>query len=204
VQIVAHHYDHGGTYDVGVPGVRAWLAHADRAERVIERPRSHVLVIVPPRRAAAVARQLAHAKAMPKDIMPGVATCIRVVDPHHALPGLVPEGVVEMRLKVRTRDDGGADVDIEGDCKDDDTAARSVDAIARAIRQNNTFAVSLGTRGLLNRVEVTSEGKQVLVHVAATRDQIEATIASVQLVLPGLSAAPPPVLAPPDRGNAPR
>jgi hypothetical protein len=202
IQIVARHYDHGGPHDVGVPGVRAWLAHADRAERVIERPRPHVLVIVPPRRAAAVARQLVRAKAMPKELMPGVATFIRVVDPHHALPGLVPEGVVEMRLRVTNRDDGGADVSIDGDCKDEDTAARSADAVARAIRQNNTFAVSLGTRGLLNRTEVTAEGRHVHVHVAAAREQIEATLASVQLVLPGLSSAPPPPLAPPGRGSA--
>jgi hypothetical protein len=203
IQIVARHYDHGGPYDVGVPGVRAWLAHADRAERVIERPRSHVLVIVPPRKAAAVARQLAHAKTMPKNIMPGVATYIRVVDPHHALPWLVPEGVVEMRLRVTNREDGGADVSIEGECKDDDSAARSAEAVARAIRQQNTFGVSLGTRGLLNRVEVTPEGKQVRVHVTATREQIEATIASVQLFLPGLPAAPAGTNAPPARGSLP-
>jgi hypothetical protein len=188
---------------VGVPGVRAWLAHADRAERVIERPRSHVLVIVPPKRAAAVARQLVHAKAMPKDIMPGVATFIRVIDPHHALPGLVPEGVVEMRLKITNRDGGAADIDIEGDCTDADTAARSAEAVARTIRQNNTFAVALGTGGLLNRAAVTSEGKQLRVHVAASREQIEATIASVQLVLPALTTAPPPALAPPGAPPAP-
>ena len=197
VQVVSRHYDRGGPYDVGVPGVRAWLAHADRAERVIERPRAHVLVIVPPRRATAVARQLVHAKAMPKDIMPGVATFIRVIDPHHALPALVPEGVTEMRLWIRNREGGGADVGIEGDCKDADTAARNADAIARTIRQNNTFAVALGTGGLLNRAAATSEGTQVHVHVPATREQIEATIASVQLVLPALSTAPPPSPAPP-------
>jgi hypothetical protein len=196
VQIVARRYEHGGPYDAGVPGVRAWLTRADRAERVMERPRSHVLVIVPPKRATAVARQLVRAKPFPKDILPGVATYVRVVDPHHALPGLIPEGVVEMRLWVRTRDDGGADVDIEGDCKDEETAARSADAVGRTIRENNTFAVSLGTGGLLNRATVTSDRKRLRVHVGATREQVETTIASVQLVLPGLAAAPPPALAP--------
>ena len=34
---------------------------------------------------------------------------------------------------------------------------------------------------------------------AATREQIEATIGAVQLVLPGLSSAPPPAGAPADR-----
>jgi hypothetical protein len=199
VQIVARHYEHGGPYDAGVPGVRAWLTRADRAERVMERPRPHVLVIVPPRRATAVARQLVHAKPLPKDIMPGVATFLRVVDPHHALPALIPEGVVEMRLWVRTREDGGADVDIEGDCKDDETAARSADAVARTIRQNNTFAVALGTGGLLNRAAVSSDGKRLRVHVGATREQVETTLASVLLVLPGLSGAPPPAFAPPGR-----
>ncbi len=199
IQIVSRRYAHGGPYDTGVPGVRAWLAHADRADRVIERPRSHVLVIVPPRRATAVARQLAHATAMPKDIMPGVATYVRVLDPHHALPSLIPEGVLEMRLWVRTRDDGGADVEIQGDCKDDETAARSAEGVARAIRQNNTFAVSLGTGGLLNRAAVTAEGKELHVHVRASREQIESTLASVLLVMPGLAGAPAPAPAPPGR-----
>lgn len=201
VQIVSRRYVHGGPYDAGVPSVRAWLAHADRADRVILRPRSHVLVIVPPKQAVSVARQLARVKAMPKEIMPGVATYVRVVDPHHALPNLIPEGVAEMRLWVRTRDDGGADIDIQGDCKDVDTAVRGAEGVARAIRQNNTFAVSLGTGGLLNGAAVTSEGKQLRVHVGATREQVQATLASVLFVMPGLPGAPPPALAPP--GSAP-
>ena len=49
---------------------------------------------------------------------------------------------------------------------------------------------------MLNRAEVTAEGTEIRVHVGATREQIEATLASVQLVLPSLSAAPTPALAP--------
>jgi hypothetical protein len=199
VQIVSQQ-SHGGPLSVGVPGVRAWRAHADRADRVILRPRTHVLVIVPPKRATPVARQLVRAKAMPKNIMPGVATFIRVIDPHHALPALVPEGTTELRLRVRSRDDGGADIDIEGDCKDEGIASRGAEQVARVIRQNNTFAVSLGTGGLLNRAEVGAEGKQIHVHISATREQIQTTLASVQLLLPSVTAAPPPILAPSSPG----
>jgi hypothetical protein len=199
VQIVSQQ-SQGGPLNVGVPGVRAWRAHADRADRVILRPKPHVLVIVPPKRAAPVAKQLVRAKAMPKNIMPGVATFIRVVDPHHALPSIIPEGTTEARLHVRSRDDGSADVDIDVDCKDEVTASRGAEQVARVIRQNNTFAVSLGTGGLLNRAEVGAEGKQIHVHVTATREQIQTTLASVQLVLPSVATAPPPILAPPSPG----
>ena len=192
IQIVARNSVHGGPYEVGVPGVRAWLVSADNAPRVIVRPRSQLLVIVPPRSATGVARRLAHTKDKRKNIMPGVAAWVRVVDPHHALPSLVPEGVLEMRLKISPRDDGGADIAIEGDCKDEASAARAAPAVARTLRENNTFAISLGTHGLLNRPEVTSEGKMLLVRVIASREQVESTIAAAQFVLPPPAAPPPP------------
>jgi hypothetical protein len=209
IEIVSHHYDRGGPYDAGVPGTRAWLAHADFAERVIERPRPHVLVIVPPRRATAVARQLAKAKEMPQNIMPGVATFIRVVDPHHALPGLVPEGLAEMRLKVTTRDDAGADVDIEGDCKDESTCTRAVAELSRTVREQNSGLISFATGGLLDRVDVSAEGTRLHVHLTASASQIAKTMQAVQLVLPSLgpgpaAAPPPPVAAPPHPPASPR
>lgn len=192
IAIVSSHYDRGGPYDAGVPGTRAWLAHADFAERVIERPRSHVLVIVPPRRATAVARQLAHARQMPKNIMPGVATFVRVVDPHHALPGLVPEGILEMRLKVVGHDDGSADIDIDGDCKDEATCTRGAAQVSRTIREQNNIAVSMFTAGLLDDVDVSAEGRRLHVHLTATAVQIQKTIAAVQAFLPSLVPTPPP------------
>jgi hypothetical protein len=190
VAIVARQYPRGGSYDTGVRGVRAWLIKADRAERVIERPRSHLLVIVPPRSAAGVAKRLVHTKDKRKNLLPGVAAWVRVVDPHHALPALVPEGVLEMRLKVATRSDGGADVTIDGNCKDEETAERAAESVRGTIRENNTFAVSLGTAGLLNHPEVTSDGPKLHVHVRATRDQVESTIAAVQFLLPSVSFRP--------------
>lgn len=192
IAIVSSHYDRGGPYDAGVPGTRAWLVHADFAERVIERPRSHVLVIVPPRRATAVARQLAHARAMPQNIMPGVATFVRVIDPHHALPGLVPEGIVEMRLKVVGHDDGSADIDIEGDCKDEATCTRGAAQVSRTIRDRNNIAVSMFTAGLLDNVDVSAEGRLLHVHLTATAVQIQKTIGALQAFLPTLVPVPPP------------
>jgi hypothetical protein len=199
IQIVSSHYVHGGPYDAGVPGVRSWLAHADRAERVIERPRPHVLVIVPPRRAAAVAKQLAHAKDMRKNIMPGVATWIRVVDPHHALPAFIPEGVLEARLTVKPRDDDGADIALDGDCKDEATAMRAAEEVSRTIRRNNSFLIALATNGLLSRPEVEAEGKHVHVRLTATRDQIEATLGAVRPFLANAGAIPAPPSAAPSR-----
>jgi hypothetical protein len=191
IAIVARQYPRGGAFDTGVRGVRAWLVRADRAERVIERPRSHLLVIVPPRSAKGVAKLLVHAKDKPKNILPGVAAWVHIVDPHHALPGLVPEGVLDMRLKVATRSDGGADIAIDGDCRDEATAARAAEAVRRTIREYNSFGVSLGTAGLLNHPEIAADGRKLQVHVRATRDQVESTIAAVQFVLPSVASPAP-------------
>jgi hypothetical protein len=192
VAIVSSHYPgKGGPYDAGVPGVRSWLAHADFAERVIERPRSRVLVIVPPQRATAVARQLVRARNMPENIMPGVATYLRLVDPHHAMPATIPEEIVELRLKVLPREDGGADIDGVGDCKDDEAASRAAVAVRRTIRERNDGFVSFGTGGLLDHVDVTPEGSKVHLHLTASRAQIAKTLTAVQVLL-GYGSAPPP------------
>jgi len=184
IGIVASHYDRGGSYDAGVPGARAWLAHADRAERVILRPRPRVLVIVPPEQATAVARDVQRAKEPKTNIMPGVATYLRIVDPHHALPGLVPEAVTQLTLEVRPREDHGADVQIEGQCKDETSAAGAADEVRKTIRSTNSAWVALGTGGLLDNVDVASEGAVVRVHAVASRAQLEKTLASVELFLP--------------------
>ncbi len=186
VGIVSRKYDRGGVFDTGVPGVKATLAHADRAERVLLRPQPHVLAVVPPNVATKIARQLAAART-PEHVRPGEAVYLRLVNPHHPMPEM-PESITEMRLRVVPRPDEGADVFIEGDTKDATTAKLAAQELGQVVRRHNDTLTSLLTHGLLDRVEVTSDREKVLLHDVVTRDQIE----TVAALVGGLLGLPPP------------
>jgi hypothetical protein len=189
VAIVAHKYDRGGRFDTGVPGVKATLAHADRAERVLLRAQSHVLAVVPPDRAGKVARQLVGSR-LPAQPHPGEAVHLRLTNPHHPMPE-IPESITEMRLRVVPRSDDGADVFIEGDTKDPASASGASGDVRAMFRRHNDAITSLITHGLLDHVEVSSDGPKVLVHDVVTRDQIE-TLTSLVEGLLGLPPEPTP------------
>jgi len=178
VAIVAHKYDRGGRFDTGVAGVKATLAHADRAERVLLRAQSHVLAVVPPDRASKVARQLVGSR-LPAQPHPGEAVHLRLMNPHHPIPE-IPEAITEMRLRVVPRSDDGADVFVEGDTKDPDSASAASLQLRAMLRRHNDAITSLITHGLLDRVEVSSDGPKVLVHDVVTRDQIETLTSLVE------------------------
>jgi len=177
VDVVSKKYDRGGRFDAGVPGVRASLAHADRAERVILRPQSRVLAVVPTNVASKVARQLVAAK-VPTHIRPGEALYLRVVNPHHPMPD-IPESITEARLRVVPRPDQGADVYIDGDTKDAASALQAAEDVKGLIARQNQWYISLATHGLLDHVEVSTEGSVVHVHLVASRDQIEVLVSVV-------------------------
>ncbi len=190
VSVISHKYDRGGPFDAGVPGVKAVLAHADRAERVILRPQPHVLAVAPPADAAKVARQLAGSRVK-APVLPGEAVYLRLLTPHRPFPEL-PDSISELRLRVSPAADDGADVYLEGDTSDPGAAAQAADVVARIVRRHNDVFTSLLTHGLLDQVTVTSEGNLVKLHLRATRDQIETLVALVGSLL-GL---PPPGQAP--------
>lgn len=202
VAIVSSHYPgKGGPYDAGVPSVPAWLAHADFAERAILRPKSHVLVIVPPARAEAVARKFAASKQELPRVLPwmvGVATYLKLVDPHHALPEFIPEGLTVLEARVRPRSDDGADVDVDADAKDPETAERAAKELQATIAKYRPYLDNiLVNDGILNHAEVTTEGKKVHVHVPATRDDLEQTLRFVVAMMPQHGPSPSPAPAPP-------
>jgi hypothetical protein len=170
VRIVTRRYGRGGAIDAGVPGVRANVTYADRAERVLLQPGSHVLAIVPPRTAPAIARQLAGRHISPP-LHPGEALFWRFVGPHRLI-GELPETILEMRLRVVPRADGSADVYAEGDTKDADDAQSAAKDVARFVRRHDDPITSLVTRGILDHVDVTSEGKLVKAHLTASLEQI--------------------------------
>lgn len=197
VDVLSHKYDRGGRIDAGVPGVRASLAHADRADRVILRAQSHVLALVPPNIAQKEARKLASARvpAHLPERMAGDAVYLRLVDPHHPMPE-IPDSVTELRMRVVPRADGGADVFIDGDTKDAGTASDAAVAVRRMVRRHDDALTSLLTHGLLDHVEVRSEGNVVKLHLTATRDQVETLVSLVGDFL-GVQPDSPPAAAPP-------
>ena len=193
VRTVGSKYDRGGPFDAGVRGVKATLIHADRAERVILRPQSRLLAVVPPNVAEKNARALLGAH-LSDHIHPGEAVYLRLVNPHHPMPEL-PESIIEMQLRVVPRSDDGADVFIEGITSDAASAAQAAEVVGRVIRRHNDVFVSLLSHGLLDHVDVTAQDAKVNVHLTATRDQIEALANVVGQYLgvePGTPSTPTP------------
>jgi len=190
VAVVSRKYDRGGRFDVGIPGVKATLAHADRAERVILRPQPHVLAVVPPADAKRDARQLVAARLRAQN-HPGEAVYMKLVNPHHPIPE-VPETITESRLRVVPRPDLGVDVFVEGDTKDAGEAAEAADSVRRVVRRHNDPITAMLTHGLFDNVEVRAEGAHVKAHTVVTLDQIETLTALVAAFL-GVQ----PELAPP-------
>lgn len=198
---LARRYPRGGAVDAGVPGVKATLAHADRAERVVLRPQPRVLAVVPPSAAHNVARQLSGAR-IAAPIRAGDAVYLRFVSPHRALPEL-PEAIQEMRMRVAPRADGGADVFVEGDTSDSQSASSAAADVAQFVRRHDDPITSLLTHGILDHVDVKAEGPLVKAHLAATRDQLAMLVALVgdvlgvqpdELPAPGGSVGVPPGL----------
>jgi hypothetical protein len=190
---VSRKYPGGGPFDAGVPGVKATLAHADRAERVLLRPAPHVLAVVPPAVAAKEARQLATLR-LPPHVRPGEALYFRFESPHRAIPE-IPESISELRLRVVPRTDNGADAFAEGDTKDMESAALAAPEIAALIRRRNSGLASLLTHGVFDGVEVRADGTRVLVHLSVTLEQLE-SLASLAGVFLGVALPEAPAGSP--------
>jgi hypothetical protein len=184
----------GGPFSVGVPGVRASHIFADGAERAILRPAPHVLAVVPPDFATKIAKELAGAR-VPARVLPGQAVYLRLVNPHHPFPE-IPESITEMRLRVLPRQDGGADVFVDGDTQDAATASQAGRVLGQVVRRHNDTITSLLTHGLLDGVETGSNENRVEMRLRVTRDEIETLIALVGGFL-GVEPPPAPSGTPP-------
>jgi hypothetical protein len=192
IGLVSKKYDRGGPFDAGVPGVKASLGHADRAQRVFLRPQPHLLVVCPPDFAYTAARALAGSKVSPH-IRPGEAMRLTLKNPHRPMPFL-PESISELRLWIIPRPDGSAEVFAEGDTPDGVEAAKAAEAVKKLVRDQNSIGVRIVTQGLLNNVEVTPDGKMVRGKLTASREQLEAILS---LVAAQLGTSLPQSPAPP-------
>jgi hypothetical protein len=188
VTAISQRFDRGGPVDSGVPGVKASLARPDRTERMLLRPQSHLLAVVPPAVSRTIARQLVGARfaGQPR---PGDAVYLRLVDPHEALPE-VPAAMTELFVRVVPRPDQGADVFLTARTASREAASTAAHELEAALAHHNDPFTSVLTQGLLGRVELSVEGKTVRGHVAVERAQIERVL-SVLGRLPQLRGATP-------------
>ncbi|MEO8874199.1 MAG: hypothetical protein ABI461_01325 [Polyangiaceae bacterium] len=177
IDIVAHKYDRGGYFDAGVPGVKATLGHADRAQRVFLRPQSHLLVVVPPDYAHTAANMLLHVKISPH-LRPTEAMRLTLATPWHVVPAL-PQSMTELRLWIIPRADGGADANIEIDCTDAAAAIQGAEEVKKIIRQQNSLGVRMLTNGVLNGFDVSVDGSMVRARLPVSRDQLETLLGLV-------------------------
>jgi hypothetical protein len=192
-------YAKGGSFSVGVKGVKAWRAFADGAERAFLRPRPHVAVIVPATHAAQFAKVIAQSPLTPR-LRAGEAMSIRALRPGGSI-SIIPPSVTELRMWIVPRSaDGGADVYAEGDCPDAAGAAEAAEMLNRELSRRNSIGVRILSAGLLNTVEITSDGAMVKLHAPASREQIDAVVglAAQQLgaAMPPDAPAPPPLEPP--------
>jgi hypothetical protein len=186
VESIAKRYDKGGAFDAGVPGVKASLGHADNAERVFMRVQPHVLTIVPKDKATDFAKVLKRAPIAPR-VRPGEALRLTVKDPWKqiSIPNLkFSQSLKELRLWIVPRaSDGGADVFVEGDCTDEESALDSADALTELIKRQNSIVIRAATRGLLNNAKVTADGTHIKTQLSVSQDQLESLLQGVAAFL---------------------
>jgi len=181
IEAIRRRSHNGAAFDAGVPGVKATLAHADRAPRVFLRPRSHLIAVVPPDYATTAAKLLSKTKGAPH-VRPGEAMRMTLKNPHRPIPQM-PARIKELRVWVLPLADGGAEIHGEGECSDAPGANDStgeIKSFLQRFRGSMEGAVAnMISRGLINAIEVSSDGNLVRFHAHANREQVDAVIGFV-------------------------
>ncbi len=176
IDTVSRKYVHGGPYDTGVRGVKAWKAFADNGERVFLRPRPHVAVIVPASHARQFAAVLARNPVTPR-VHAGEAFSMRALRPGGSVPA-IPQDIREMRMWiVPNAADGSGELYAEGDCPDEASAKTDAESLRTLVQQKNSAIVRLLTAGFFNNVVVTTSGSTLQLHIHGTQRQIESLLA---------------------------
>jgi hypothetical protein len=170
VEIVSKKYASGGPIDAGVPGVKAYLGHADYAPRVFLRPQPHFLAVVPPDYATAFAKVLKKGR-FDKKGRAGEVARISVRDPGRPMPFL-PETLKELRLWGTPREDGGIEIFGEADAPDAAAAVAAADQVKKLVRSYARSALVRMVTDALDTVEVTADGSMVRIHAPVTGKQM--------------------------------
>ena len=175
-------------YDLGVAGAKGTLANLDDGARVLIRAHPSLLVMAPPEKAAAAAAVLVRSNVVAP--APASEAFRMAIENPHAQAPQVPANVRRARVWIVPRPDGGADVAGEGDCDDDDQARAAAGDIQETLRRTNNFGVRLVTQNILGSTRVGAEGPKVTLRLAASREQLQATLGIIAAFL-GVDITPP-------------
>ena len=180
--------DQGGPFDVKVPGVKGWLAHADQADRVLMRLRKGVVVIVPKADAVRLAKDLSRA-GLPARLLTSEAVLLVVKEPGKQIRGLgLPPTLQSLRLVVVPDAQNGADVIADGACTDEAAAAEVARSVTENIARRNNFFVQNATDHLLDGATATAEGRTVKLQIHASAAQLDKLVSVAETFL----GIPPP------------
>lgn len=175
IKLIGQKYDSGGKFHLGVRGVHAMLAHADRAPRVFLRPQPHLVAIVPPDYAVTAAKILSRARVNP-NVRQGEALRLSLQKPYLAL-SFLPKTIKSLLLWIEPRDNDAGELFVDFDCTDARAAAETAAAIRETVNSQNTFAVRVLSLRLLDRVRVSAQGTHAHVSLRASHDQLSALFA---------------------------
>lgn len=202
VEGIAQTYAQGGPFDVGVPGIKASLGHADQAERVFMRVKKGVLVVLPKTDAVRLTPQLVKTDFSRK-VAPNEAMRLSVKDPWKqiSIRGLkFSNKLSEIRLWIVPDAKNEADVYGEGDCEGEASAVEIAGDLTQTLDRVNQTGLNLGilritvstfTRGLLDGAKVVPAGNKVQLHIHASTEQLEAIYNLLDQQLGGGGGAPP-------------
>lgn len=201
----------GGTWLPGEGKVARTVA--DRAERIIALPAPGIVAVVPPS-AEESARGLGKDTSF-GEAPEGVAMQAYAVTPWRVFLGTpvqIPRSIEWVRLEVRPRPDGGASLRLVArDASEADArrSAREIELLLRAAGSGELLAgvpkvvarrLMRGLEGMLAKVQLRAEGRQIVGELDATAREVEATLdmvefaADVAAAMAGVfgDAAPPP------------
>jgi hypothetical protein len=183
---MARRYAKGGQVDAGIAGMKAWLAYADKGERLLVRPQSHTLVILPSRKSISVEKEKQLLKKISQTVYPArlknANEAVRVIVkvPHKAIRE-IPQGLSEARLRVIPGAQDSATIYVEGDCGDEAACAnarRELEATlgdlgAKASLLSLVAKVPAGVSKVLDGAELSHDPKHLRMQVALTRDDLQ-------------------------------
>jgi hypothetical protein len=160
--------------DTGVSGVKATAGTFDGAPRVLLRSGPNLVAVVPPDAAANLARSMASAR-VDSPAANGEALHAVMKSPHGDL-WMVPEEIRVATVAVTPRADGGFDAKGDGDCDDEEAAARAESQLRALLDRFDNFIVRAMTRNILGAIQIRRDGARLHLELAASRAQVEAVL----------------------------
>lgn len=183
----------GGPYETGIPGMKAWLAFADKGERILVRPQSHMLVILPSRKTVSPEKEKQLLKKIGQTVYPAklknANEAVRVIlkEPNHAI-SKIPVGLSEVRLRTIPGAHDDATIFIEGDCKNETECAKAHQELEDTLGGLGSLAglgslvgsIRPGMVKVINQVQLSHDSKHVRFELTLSRDDLQELLTFMQ------------------------